>query len=73
MSISPTFPGCYGARVIAEANGLRMIEDMIPTRGFFWRRPSARLRDGWGFQLPLQRIQFFVDLVKGRLLGLERV
>src|SRR5580698_528266 len=34
--------------------------------------PSARLRRGWGFQLTLQRIQFFIDLVEGCLFGLER-
>jgi hypothetical protein len=37
----------YGARVIVEANGLRMIEDMIPARGYLSAQ-DPRLNFGLG-------------------------
>ncbi len=37
----------YGARVIVEANGLRMVEDMIPTRGYLSAQ-DPRLNFGLG-------------------------
>ena len=37
----------YGSRVIVEANGLRMIEDMIPTRGYLSAQ-DPRLNFGLG-------------------------
>jgi hypothetical protein len=37
----------YGARVIVDANGLKMIEDMIPTRGYLSAQ-DPRLNFGLG-------------------------
>ena len=46
----------YGARVIVEANGIRMIEDMIPTRGYLSAQ-DPRLNFGLGQSLRADSIE----------------